>query len=99
MELNSKKTTILLPPRLHRNLAKIAKAQRTSIGDLVRRACLAQYGHFSVEERVRAAKAMAALSLPVGTPEQMKRESIPRPQSSGLPRAVARGCATRKSPR
>ena len=81
MELHSKKTTILLTPKLHSHLSRIAKAQRTSIGDLVRRACQAQYGHFSRADRVRAARGIASLSLPVGTPEDMKRESVPEPEA------------------
>lgn len=81
MELNSKKTTILLPPRLHKHLQRIAKAQRTSIGDLIRRACLAQYGHLSIADRIKAAKQMARLALPVGSPEEMKRESVPEAEA------------------
>ena len=81
MELHSKKTTILLTPRLHSHLTRIARAQGTSIGDLVRRACQAQYGHLSRSDRVRAARAVANLSLPVGTVEKMKRESVPDPEA------------------
>jgi hypothetical protein len=44
----------------------------------VRRACEAQYGIVGRESRISAVKELAAMSLPVGEPEQMERESVPR---------------------
>jgi predicted DNA-binding protein len=78
MEL-SKKTTLLFPPELHERLSRLAAHRGVSLGDLVRRACEAQYGAPSVEERTEAVERLRALSLPVGTPARMKQESVPSP--------------------
>jgi predicted DNA-binding protein len=79
MEL-SKKTTILFPPDLHARLARLAKQRGTSLGHLVRTACEQQYGLASREERLAAVEDLASLDLPVGTPEEMARESVPSPE-------------------
>lgn len=76
MEL-SKKTTILLPPDLHQQLTRRAEREGTSLGELVRRACRAEYGLHSREVRRRALDELVSLRLPVGEPDQMKRESVP----------------------
>lgn len=76
MEL-SKKTTILFPPDLHARLLQLARQKGTSLGDLVRSACEKQYGLTTVEDRLVAVAALAELDLPVGTPEEMARESVP----------------------
>ncbi len=79
MEL-SKKTTILFPPELHERLARLAVARGTSLGDLVRTACERQYGLVSREDRLAAARQIASLHLPVASPEEMARESVPNPE-------------------
>lgn len=79
MEL-TKKTTILFSPDLHQRLARLAEQRRTSIGDLVRTAVEQQYGLVSPEERLEAVSALGELALPVGSPEQMERESVPTPE-------------------
>ena len=79
MEL-SKKTTILFPPDLHARLLQLARQKGTSLGKLVRSACERQYGLVAVEERMAAVEALTALDLPVGTPEEMARESVPTPE-------------------
>jgi predicted DNA-binding protein len=76
MEL-TKKTTILFPPELHRRLTKLAARRGRSLGDLVREACELQYGVMGSGEQVDAVQALARLELPVGTPEEIKRESVP----------------------
>ncbi len=76
MEL-SKKTTILFPPRLYDHLVEVARRRKTSLGQLVRAACEAQYGDLSLEERLEAVRDLANLMLPTGSPEQLKRESVP----------------------
>ncbi len=79
MEL-SKKTTLLFPPDLYRDLTRLARQRRVSVGELVRRACEAQYGIVSRESRLAAVKELEAMSLPVGEPEQLERESVPDPK-------------------
>ena len=79
MEL-TKKTTVLLSPDLHEHLTRTAKEREKSLGQLVREACEIQYGHVSSEDRVRAVDELRRLSLPVGSPRKMKRESVPEPQ-------------------
>lgn len=76
MEL-TKKTTILFSPELHRRLSRLAARQGRSLGDLVREACELQYGVVGSRAQVEAVEALAGLALPVGTPEEMKRESVP----------------------
>jgi len=39
----TKKTTILFSPDLYDRLARLAKQRRTSVGELVREACRAQF--------------------------------------------------------
>jgi hypothetical protein len=78
MEL-SKKTTILFPPDLHGHLVRLAEQRRTSLGDLVRTACERQYGMTTLDDRRAAVQALGSLNLPVGTPEAMARESVPKP--------------------
>jgi hypothetical protein len=75
MEL-SKKTTILFPPDLYDQLASLAAQRQSSVGELVREACRSQYSFSSRAERMALIEQMAALSLPVGTPEEMERESV-----------------------
>jgi hypothetical protein len=75
MEL-SKKTTILFSPDSHRRLSELAERRGVSLGELVREACATAYGIVDQEVRVAAASSLAALSLPVGTPAQMKKDSV-----------------------
>lgn len=79
MEL-SHKTTILLSAELHDRLKRIARERRTSLGELVREACVRQYGLGDREDRLAAVEALAALSLPVGPVEEMLRQSVPPPR-------------------
>jgi hypothetical protein len=71
--------TVVLSSDLHAFLATRAEQERKSISELVREACARQYGFASVEERLRAVEAMSRLNLPVGTVEEMKRESVRYP--------------------
>ena len=77
----SKKTTLLFPPDLHRQLTRVARQRGMSLGELVRRACEAQYGIVSRESRLAAVRELEALSLPVGDPDQIERESLPAPET------------------
>ena len=76
MEL-SKKTTILLSDDGHRRLTAVAARRGVSMGQLIREACEQVYGLVDEQDRVSAAGALASLSLPVGSPAAMKRESVP----------------------
>jgi predicted DNA-binding protein len=76
MEL-TKKTTILFYPELHERLSRLAEHRKTSLGDLVRRACEIQYGLLPIEARLDAVRELADLSLPVADYEVMERESVP----------------------
>jgi len=78
MEL-TKKTTILFPPDLHEHLTQLARQLGTSLGDLVRQACEAKYRSVSPEDRLAAVSALEAMSLPVGGPQEMERQSVPDP--------------------
>jgi hypothetical protein len=75
----SPRTAVLLPPGLHDRMRRVARSRGRSLGDLVREACAAQYGGASPAGRLAAVEAMARLALPVGTPHERKRESLPRP--------------------
>ncbi len=88
MEL-SKKTTILFSPDTHERLTALAARRGTSLGELVREACMAQYGLVDTDTRVAAAQALAALTLPVGSPRDMKQESVPGAHTL-MPRARPR---------
>ena len=79
MELD-KKTTILFSPALHERLVRLARQRGVSLGHLVREACVHQYGIVPTDERVKAAGRLGELELPVGTPEEMERESVPAPE-------------------
>jgi len=73
----SMKTTILLTPDLHARLTRLARQRGVSVGELIRSACERQYGLVSEELRSDAVRQLAALGLPVGDPQAMKRESVP----------------------
>lgn len=72
----SKKTTILFSPEVHTRLTELAARKGVSMGVLVREACVAQYGLVDEETKLSAVQSLAALSLPVGTPAEIKRESV-----------------------
>jgi hypothetical protein len=78
MEELSKKTTILFPPGLHERLARLAAQRGTSLGELVRSACVRQYALPSREEKLAAVRKLAAMRLPVAHPRRMKQQAVPR---------------------
>jgi len=77
MEL-AKKTTILFPPDLYQQLATLARDRHSSVAELVRTACRAQYGLANQQERLSAVAELAGMALPVGSVRQMERESVPK---------------------
>ncbi len=72
----TKKTTILLSPELHARLTELAAQRGTSMGAVVREACIVQYGLVDSDTMLGAVSALSALSLPVGSPAEMKQESV-----------------------
>lgn len=74
MSVMTKKTTILFPPRMYRQLERVAKEQGTSVAHLVRQAALQRYLLPDRRTRLEAVKAIAAMSLPVSDWPQMERE-------------------------
>ena len=79
MEL-SKKTTILLSPRLFNTLKSLSKSKNSSIGELIRSACEAQYSLGTESDAHAAVDQLSALALPVDSPGAMKAESVLRPE-------------------
>ena len=73
------KTTILLPKTMYARLSRQAKQRNISMGELIRRAVEAELDHPDRDGRLAAVERLAALSLPVGTPGEMKAESVEQP--------------------
>jgi hypothetical protein len=80
MEL-TKKTTILFSTELYDDLASLARQRHLSVGELIREACRSQYFLTTRQERLSIVAKMAAMSLPVGTPEEIERELVPAAES------------------
>ncbi|MBI4598443.1 MAG: hypothetical protein HY737_08605 [Candidatus Omnitrophica bacterium] len=76
METLTKKTTILFPPKIYRQLERVAKQQGTSVAHLVRQAAIRQYLLPDRAARVAAVEAIAAMRLPVSDWQSMERETI-----------------------
>ena len=62
---SSKTATSVRLPELHQRLTRLAEH--------------GQYPALPVEERLEAVRRLASLSLPVGDPSEMERESVPSP--------------------
>ena len=74
MSTMTKKTTILFPPKVYRQLEHVAHQQSTSVADLVRRAVIQRYLLPDPRTRLEAVKAIAAMQLPLGDWPTMERE-------------------------
>ena len=70
----TKKTTILFPPKLYRQLERLAQQRKTSVATLVRQAAIQCYLLPDRTARLEAAKAIAAMNLPVADWPTMERE-------------------------
>lgn len=79
MEL-TKKTTILFGPDLHERLSRLASQKKVSLGELIRHACVEQYGIATKEDRLAAVEELASLSLPVDDVRRMKKQSVVHPK-------------------
>lgn len=77
-----KHATVVLAPDLHERLVRLAEREGVSVDELIRRACEQQYGVARTDDRRSAVRELAALSLPVGTVEEMKQESLPSPDET-----------------
>lgn len=76
MQTLTKKTTILFPPKMYRQLEHVAKQQGTSVAHLVRQAAIQRYLLPDRRTRLDAAKAIAAMNLPVGDWRTMEKEIV-----------------------
>jgi hypothetical protein len=79
--MGTTENTVQLPGDLYEQLAALATERSVSVGHLVRVACEEQYGFPSKERRRQAARQLGEMSLPVGTVEAMKRQSVAGPDS------------------
>ena len=71
----TKKTTILFPPKIYRQLEHVAEQQGTSVAHLVRKAAIQCYLVPDRRTRLAAVEALAAMQLPVADWSQMERET------------------------
>jgi predicted DNA-binding protein len=74
MSVMTKKTTILFPPKVYRQLERMAKREGTSVANLVRQAAIQRYLVPDQKARLAAVEAIAAMRLPVSDWPQMERE-------------------------
>ncbi len=72
----TKKTTILFPPKVYRQLERVAKKEGTSVAHLVRQAAIQRYLLADPTARLEALKALTSMQLPVADWEQMEREIV-----------------------
>jgi len=70
----TKKTTILFPPKIYRQLEQIARQQSTSVAHLIRQAAIRCYLVPDRRTRLSAVEALAAMELPVSAWPQMEAE-------------------------
>ncbi len=63
-------------PELHERLTHLGEQRGVSLGLLVREACVRQYEIVPSEDRLEVVRSLEALSLPVGEPIRMKKESV-----------------------
>lgn len=75
-------TSISLPPDVYEQIRQLGIKRGMSLAQLVFEACTAQFGLSAREARRQAVRKLGALTLPVGTPEEMEWESVPQPAQS-----------------
>jgi hypothetical protein len=80
---STRRAQILMDPEEYEQLERVARERRTSVGELVRVAVRKEY-LTSRDERMRAVERIAAMELPVGDWDEMKRE-IEDAYDAGLP--------------
>ena len=75
MSTMTKKTTILFPPNVYRQLERVAREQGVSVAQLVRQAAIQSYLLADQRTRREAVRAIAAMNLPVGSWREMEVET------------------------
>ena len=76
MQTLTKKTTILFPPKVYRQLEQVARQQGMSVAHLVRQAAIQCYLVPDRRTRQAAVDALAAMNLPVADWPRMKAEIV-----------------------
>ena len=76
MEQIEKKTTILLTRDLYRRLLKLSKIRKKSMGQLLREAAEREYFSAPSSEKKKIIRQMASMNVPVGSPQDIKREIL-----------------------
>jgi hypothetical protein len=69
-----KRTQILFPEEQYRRLQREAAGRKCSVGELVRAAVANEYFRQSAKTRLKAARRIARMRLPVANWPQMERE-------------------------
>ena len=72
----TKKTTILFPPKLYKQLERVARQHGRSVGDLVRDAVETQYGSGGTAARLKALEILSRLAGPTGEPEELEEQIL-----------------------
>jgi len=67
--------SVTLDSELFRQLRLIAERRNCTVGDLVSESVRSRFHLHDIEERRAAVEALAGMSLPVGTWEELERES------------------------
>lgn len=75
MPTMTKKTTILFPPKLYKQLERVAQEKGISVAQLVRQAATQNYLLPDQRARREAVRAIAAMSLPIGSWREMEVET------------------------
>ena len=76
MQPMTKKTTILFPPKMYRQLEQAAKKQGTSVAYLVREAVIQRYLLPDRTARLQALKTLTSMEAPVSDWPRMEREIL-----------------------
>jgi len=76
MQTFTKKTTILFPSQLYRQLQDIAEATKTSVAQLIRQAVIKQYLLSDKKKRLEAVEHLTKIGGPVSDWETMEQEII-----------------------
>jgi predicted DNA-binding ribbon-helix-helix protein len=70
------KATVKFDRGVYEQLRRIARARKCAVGDLIRITVVERYGLYSRAQRRKAVEEIAALRLPVGSWQEMERESL-----------------------